>query len=93
MDNIESRVIENSEYLMYKISSHQDLILLSNQQAKFKSGIVLFKHSTIENNKLYKYLQDNNVVCALRGGGIRFSPHFYHSQEELQQALELIDLI
>jgi len=26
---------------------------------------------------LYKHLQDNGVVCALRGGGIRFSPHFY----------------
>ncbi len=93
MDNIEARVIENSDYLMQIINSHQHLILLSNQQAKLKSGIVLFKHNTIDNNQLYKHLQDHNVVCALRGGGIRFSPHFYHSKEELDKAIDIINLI
>jgi selenocysteine lyase/cysteine desulfurase len=90
MNTIETGVIENSEYLMHKINAHQNLILLSNQHAKHKSGIVLFKHSNIDNNKLYKHLQDNHVVCALRGGGIRFSPHFYHSKEELDQAIDFL---
>ncbi len=92
MDTIEARVIENSEYLMRKINAHQDLILLSNQHANHKSGIILFKHDSVENKKLYQYLQDHHVVCALRGGGIRFSPHFYHSKEELDQAIDIINL-
>jgi selenocysteine lyase/cysteine desulfurase len=39
---------------------------------------------------LYKYLQDNGVVCALRGGGVRFSPHFYNTTAEMDKALGLI---
>ncbi len=93
MKSIESRVIENAEYLMHKINTHSKLTLLNDQQAKLKSGIVLFKHSTIDNNRLYKHLQDNGVVCALRGGGIRFSPHFYHTKKQLDRAIEIIDLI
>jgi len=33
------------------------------------------------------------VVCALRGGGIRFSPHFYNTLEEIDRAFELIALL
>jgi selenocysteine lyase/cysteine desulfurase len=44
----------------------------------------------MSNEVLYKYLQGNGVVCALRGGGIRFSPHFYNTFEEIDRTLELI---
>lgn len=93
MNNIEGQVIENAVYLMQKISSHPKLVLLSDQQAKHKSGIVLFKHSSIKNPILYKHLQENGVVCALRGGGIRFSPHFYHTKKELDRAIAIIDSV
>ena len=42
---------------------------------------------------LYTHLQRNHVVCAIRGGGIRFSPHFYHSKDELDRAIKLIPKI
>lgn len=93
MSNIEAGVIENADYLSSKISSHSELLLLNKQQGKLKSGIVLFKHTRISNNQLYKHLQKNKVVCALRGGGIRFSPHFYHTKNELDQAMKIIGSI
>lgn len=93
MDSIESAVLANANYLMHLIASNEKLSLLSNPKTQFQSGIVLFKHKTIENNTLYQHLQKNNVVCALRGGGIRFSPHFYHAQKELEKAIEIVNLI
>ncbi len=93
MDKIEQAVIENAVYLMDLILAHKQLHLLNDPGAVLKSGIVLFKHKIIENSRLYKHLQDHKVVCALRGGGIRFSPHFYHSKDELNRAIEIIDLI
>ncbi|HBZ99729.1 MAG TPA: aminotransferase, partial [Pseudomonas sp.] len=30
------------------------------------------------------------VVCALRGGGIRFSPHFYTPQRVIDETLALL---
>ncbi len=91
MDKIEAKIHENAGYLMDKISADSNLVLLNNQNTTLKSGIVLFKHLTIENARLYKHLQSNGVVCALRGGGIRFSPHFYHTKDELDRTMEIID--
>ncbi|TAN69771.1 MAG: aminotransferase class V-fold PLP-dependent enzyme [Methylobacter sp.] len=90
MTVVEALVIEKSDYLKEAIDKNGQAILLSAKQHRLKSGIVVFKHRTASNEVLYKYLQENGVVCALRGGGIRFSAHFYNTVEELDRALELI---
>jgi len=90
MDEVERLVFEKSDYLKAAIDNNNQLILLSNRLSPLKSGIVTFKHRTIENETLYKQLQQNGVVCALRGGGIRFSPHFYNTLEEIDRALAII---
>ena len=89
MDNIEKQVIERSDFLKTIITDHPQLELLSNRISPFKSGIVVFKHRTIANEVLYKSLQQNGVVCALRGGGIRFSPHFYNNFDEIERAVQM----
>ncbi|WP_394752552.1 aminotransferase class V-fold PLP-dependent enzyme [Crenothrix sp.] len=89
MPTIETLVIEKSDYLIEEINKNTQLTLLSQPRKLLKSGIVTFKHNTIGNDDVYKYLQKNGVVCALRGGGIRFSPHFYNTQEEMAEALAL----
>jgi selenocysteine lyase/cysteine desulfurase len=93
MAAVEALVIERSDYLKDAIDKNKHLVLLSKRQSRLKSGIVIFKHRTVSNEVLYKYLQENGVVCALRGGGIRFSPHFYNTLEEIDRALELITLL
>jgi selenocysteine lyase/cysteine desulfurase len=90
MDKIETLVLERSAYLLEAVDKNEQLDLLSNRQNPLQSGIVVFKHRTLSNEVVYQYLQKNGVVCALRGGGIRFSAHFYNSLEEIDRALELI---
>jgi selenocysteine lyase/cysteine desulfurase len=85
---IESLVIEKTNMITEAIENSCQLTLLSDRQERLKSGIVTFKHKTISNEALYTYLQQNGVVCALRGGGIRFSPHFYNTAEEITRALD-----
>ncbi len=89
MDEVERLVFEKSDYLKAAIDNNSQLILLSNRLSPLKSGIVTFKHRTIENETLYKHLQQSGVMCALRGGGIRFSPHFYNTLEEIDRALAI----
>jgi cysteine desulfurase/selenocysteine lyase len=91
MKVVESLVMENANYLMREIDKNEQLILISRRQYRHKSGIVVFKHRVTPNAVLYKHLQKNGVVCALRGEGIRFSPHFYNTHEEIAKALDLID--
>lgn len=87
METIEAQVIERSDYLKAAIAANDQLVLLSERQSPLKSGIVVFKHRSVANEALYKRLQQNGVVCAMRGGGIRFSAHFYNSFDELDSAL------
>jgi cysteine desulfurase / selenocysteine lyase len=89
MPSVEALVLERSDYLREAISANDDLILLSQRHSRLKSGIVNFKHRTIANEVLYKHLQKHGVVCALRGGGVRFSAHFYNTLAELDRALAL----
>ncbi len=93
MAEVEALVTEKSGYLKAAIDNHQQLLLLPAKQSRLQSGIVIFKHRTVGNEALYQHLHDNGVVCALRGGGIRFSPHFYNTLEEIDRALELTGTI
>lgn len=89
MPAIEQQVIERSEHLKSRIASDSNLCLLSEQHPLLKSGIVVFKHKDVATDVLYRFLQQSGVVCAIRGGGIRFSAHFYNSYPELDQAVIL----
>ncbi len=93
MAAVEALVLEKSDYLKAAIADNSALVLLSERHSRLKSGIVVFKHRTIANELLYQHLQSNGVVCALRGGGIRFSPHFYNTLEEIDRALALATLL
>lgn len=88
MATVEELVLERSDYLKNAIAEHEQLVLLS-QPSPLKSGIVTFKHKSLSNDGLYRHLQQHRVVCAPRGGGIRFSPHFYNTFEEIDRALAL----
>jgi selenocysteine lyase/cysteine desulfurase len=55
------------------------------------SGIVTFKMPQADQPAIYRELLKRGLVCALRGGGIRLSPHFYQAGEPVKTMLELID--
>lgn len=90
MAAVESLLIEKTDYLRDAIRDHDRLILLEPANAQLKSGIVVFKHRTVGNEEVFRHLQQRGVVCALRGAGIRLSPHFYTPQDDLAGALAFI---
>lgn len=53
-------------------------------------GIVVFRHSRLDSEALYQTLMKARVLCALRGGGVRFSPHFHTSEAQLDQAVKTV---
>jgi len=81
-------VSEKTGYLIDRLKDNNAIILSETDPAR-RAGIVVFERPGIDTEKLYAYLQKNRVVCALRGGGIRFSPHFYTRRETLDRALDM----
>ena len=91
MDKVESQVLEKSAYSASKLAGVDAVEILSSGEQLRRSGIVLFNKTNVDTEALYRHLQANNVVCALRAGGIRFSPHFYTSADTIDAAVSLVD--
>ena len=91
MTQVEQRVLANSEALFTLIKNSANLECLTDMTPGRYGGIVVFRHKKYPSEHVYRYLMQQRVLCALRGGGVRFSPHFYTQAELLQQAIELAD--
>jgi len=89
MKNVEACILENTRYLFEHINKAEQLTLLSNMSEGRYSGIVTFRHRTMDNDTFFSLLTENGVMCAQRGGGIRFSPHFYTPKEKILHALNI----
>lgn len=72
------------------LREHPQLELITVTDRPLRSGILTFRHRTMATPALFKHLRDQQVVCAPRGGGIRFSPHFYTPLDVLERAVSLI---
>jgi len=88
--NVQSMVIENSDYLLEKLHSIPEIKILTPTESGRYAGIVTFQKRGIDNEKLYQHLQDNNVICAFRGDGVRFSPHFHTGKNDIDKALKIV---
>jgi len=56
------------------------------------SGIVSFRPPQTDLAGFQQALKGRRLVCAVRGGAIRLSPHFYQAGEPLQEMLNQIEL-
>ncbi len=90
IEKIQAKVIENSTYLIERLLELPDITILTPTTQGQYAGIITFQKNDIDNVKLYQHLQDNNVICAYRGDGIRFSPHFYTPQQVIDKALKVL---
>lgn len=86
---IERRVLARAERLFAAIERFPQLRLVSTKEPGRYAGIVTFAHEQRSNTELHALLRKLNVICAPRGGGVRFSPHFYTGYEQLDRAVQL----
>jgi len=91
MPAIQEQVLDNSRFMLDFFNRHRDRFrLLTPQEDKRFAGIVTFRPLDEPPESLFEMLTGQNVFCALRGGGIRFSPHFYTPRKKLHRALEFL---
>jgi len=87
MEGVERNVISNTKYLFDFFDSRKDFNLLTPTQDGRYAGIVTFVHQRLDSTQIYKRLHKKGIICAVRGGGIRFSPHFYTPRHKLEKAV------
>jgi selenocysteine lyase/cysteine desulfurase len=84
---IERRVLARARRLLELIGMRPQLELITDASPGRYAGIVTFRHRSLTPEQLEPQLRARRVVCARRGGGIRFSPHFYTPLEQLDEAI------
>jgi len=92
MQSIQELVLENTRFMIDFFSERTDHYQLITPDAEDRhAGIVTFRSLTESPESQYELLNRESIACALRGGGIRFSPHFYTPRKKLFRALEILD--
>jgi cysteine desulfurase/selenocysteine lyase len=89
LDNVAHAIEYNHAYLVDRLQAIGAEIL-SPLESHRRAGIVTFKFEGIDSAWLYKQLMSKNVVCANRGGGVRFSPHFHTTTACMEGAIETL---
>lgn len=91
-EEISRSIISNTTYIIESLKNIPRLEIVSSQQPRRYLGIVTFKYNAGDPDptSLFKHLTERRVICAMRAGGIRFSPHFYTSALTLERAIEAV---
>lgn len=87
---ISKNIINNTSYLIEKSKEIKGAAIQSPVEPNRRAGIFNIKLEGLDNAALFRYLTHQNVICAYRGGGIRFSPHYYSTETQLRQAFKVL---
>ncbi|MFZ1489576.1 MAG: aminotransferase class V-fold PLP-dependent enzyme, partial [Ilumatobacteraceae bacterium] len=86
IQQVEHRVLAITDELCRRLE-HDGHTIVSPRAGHQRSGIVIFRTPGIAPEALHAHLTADGIRCAPRGGGIRFSPHFYNDRDDLDAAL------
>lgn len=67
--------------------------LMVERTADDRSGIVSFRHPSVDCRSIVAELKRNRVTCAPRQGWVRMSPHFYISPDDIEQVLHFLPAV
>jgi cysteine desulfurase/selenocysteine lyase len=90
MDRVGQALGERIDHLQRELSAMPGVELLSPADPLRRAGIMTFRVNGLENQMLFDCLKAKQIVCALRGGGVRLSPHFYTRSEVIEQTLSIV---
>ena len=93
MDVIESAILKHTRLIRDYINHSQHYSLSYQLTDDQLSGITNFKHNAKSSEELFDNLTKAGVQCALRGSGVRLSPHFYHHDSEFERLFEILENI
>lgn len=90
-DVISDFIFKNTAYIIDNINNNfMDYELLTPVAGHAHAGIVSFRPHHRDAAEVHGRLQAAGVVCSLRSGAIRFSPHFHTPRSHLDRALALL---
>ena len=87
--NVRDAVVSRAEQLEAGVVA-KGYEVMKARTAATGSGIVSFRHPSIDHHVLVSNLKRNKITAAPRQGWVRTSPHFYISAEDVEQVLRVL---
>lgn len=87
IENIERRILKTTDHLI-EAFKNLGLKLQTPEEKPYRSGIVLTKIDRAK--EIVKNLRDEEIIISARANGLRVSPHFYNTEEEIDKLTEKI---
>lgn len=93
VENIAAELLRKTERMTPLLKERGWNVLAGNMSAKHRSGIVSFRRDDIDLAAMHTKMAAENIVVSLRTDRaglhyLRFTPHFYNTDAEIDQALE-----
>jgi len=88
LDAVRRAIAQRAARLVELVDRH-GFELLSPREPARRAGIITFRVPGADARALHETLGARGLICAPRGGGIRFSPHFYTPEEHLERAMAI----
>jgi len=92
MPAVEALITANTRNLSAGLAAIPGVELVRPFDPQRVSGIVSFRPPQTDLAGFQQALKERRLVCAVRGGAIRLSPHFYQAGAPLQEMLDQIEL-
>jgi len=92
MDRVESALKERIDLLTELTLKNPAIELLSPVAPERRAGIVTLRHAEVPSEVLHRNLTEAGVICAVRGGGVRLSPHFYTPLDQIERTWQLLEI-
>lgn len=90
LDRVEAELAQRIDHLATRLAELPGFVPVTPPARDRRLGILTFRLDPLDSAALQKKLMGKGVICAYRGGGIRFSPHFYTPFERLDRAVEVV---
>jgi len=87
IENIERRILKLTDRLIEAVKD-LGLRLQTPEEPPYRSGIVNFK--IYKPQKVVEKLNSKGIIVSARDHGIRVSPHFYNTEEEIDKLIREI---
>lgn len=90
LEQVATRIEQRVAQIEARLMDHGGFEVITPRDPARRAGIFTFRAREDDTDALFRRLWDAGVVCARRGGGIRFSPHFYTPMTVVDQALDIL---
>lgn len=89
-DAVNDRVLALADYARQALAGRGCRVISPAADPAQRSGIIAFRHASLDNDAVLAALTEKKVRAAVRCGNVRFAPHAYNTEADIDAAVAAV---